>query len=406
MTDEKEGREREPVLEDLVDAFAHEFTEVAEAGLANHPEPIDSDVLEKIRDQTAKAVEQSAQALSEAIYPNLVQWWDSKVFPLSQSILQQQASFQQVVAPASSAQTITNRVTEQTHILEETLNLTQSVVTVNTSSGVDLSSLILWRWNETDVDQFDTSTPIQVGKITASMAYVADSDDQIGPRIRFTVTSTSPGGYATWRIAPAESLTLPDRFLFRVRFASHSLANKFELSSLYMGPFFHNGSWDVINLFGFGATSRIEGAFCIIPQAAGSGSTPAGPGLLVNRPFKATSGTPQCNDYTSSATIATGMTCEYEVYLNWYSHDDPPFGSITQRRLGGYTENSSDCTIHTSESLLRGNGTPYAGALEAAWYGQQINEFSWMIVTDSTSGVTDLQYEIADLCILKHPSDW
>lgn len=403
MTDEKTSREEEPTQEDLTEAFSEQFTQVAEEGLRSHPGPVPEDLQAQIRTQTQVAVLQTSEALAGAIYPNLIKWWDAKVFPLSQSVQEQRAAVQAVVAAQTTAQEVVNERTEITDTLIETTNLTQSVVTVNTSSGVDFSSLVLWRWNETDVSQF--TQLIARGALTASLVYKADSSDQVSPGIQINVTSTDQfmGGFVLWKIADSENFTLPEKFLVRVRYASHSFSDIGTAVSMYHGPFFHNDNAN--DLYGFGIALNSGGAFCIIPNAEGSGSTPAGPNHLQNAPFKWESGTPSSPQITASGQPATGTTVEFECFLKSFSYPDPPFCSVTMRKLGGYGTAQIETQNIYSQSFLRGRSAR-AGGIYSGWSAQTVNKFGWLITPPFNSVLTNKNYEITDLCILKHPTDW
>jgi hypothetical protein len=238
---------------------------------------------------------------------------------------------------------------------------------VDTSAGetkkvtlADLQSSqagLLWRWNGTDVTQFD-GTEVNTAGQSATLAVSASSATKLFQTLDIAATFAGAGGGIAYRVAVAEALTLPERFMVKMHFLNVP-------SGVRVGPFFYVGSSWGGSVVGTGVTFGQNSTLQYVQARSGAGFAP----------FELPGATPS---FTSVGNADDGgMLLTLKVFAR------PGAPGVPTRLVGYFTGEGGE------SSSLRATTSDWLGAGPPADYNNvTLNSFGLVLQSEAVGTYT------------------
>lgn len=239
----------------------------------------------------------------------------------------------------------------------------------NIRTGTPQVSHVLWRWNETDLTQFDTA----VGGATSASATSGTVTPSVvsypnGNRIRFALSS-----FIGWYGLPIASLVLPRRYVLHIKL---HVTDSGTVTAEYLSAFVAGniGSVSAANTYAIAASIH----------SGGSHRVESGVLQTANNAAGVTNMNPPDAD---KGTIITLEVC----------HEESPSAatpSFSIHRHGIYSSSTNNSEAWGHEDF----------AAFGSWTGQEMNRVGLGVVQIGATSTGN--YEISDMRILRHPMDY
>jgi hypothetical protein len=272
-----------------------------------------------------------------------------------------------------------------------TVGTTETLSPASYSTG---ESLVIWKWNNTDTSQFQTTvykTTTASSFASSGSSVVVDTTSDIGNQLEFNLDGISTAGVnqfgALFDITDTD-LVLPARYVVKVRF-TYGLAS--DASELRVGLMVHNRNASEFWGYGF----EIGNASNVWTGARAEGTSASGAAA----PFEVGSGV-TFPGYQSITAPSTGGNYEFTWLVAPADASNPPY-------IGVFGIGASNAGVQPAFRLDNTNilsATPDAG-----WTNRTDTQYMgvYMRGTAPASPATmDATIRIADFVILKHPADW
>lgn len=270
------------------------------------------------------------------------------------------------------------------------------------------SSNVLWRFNETDTTQIGAriipctlnATPISSETIT-----VVSGGNSVGTRLRFQLTfgtASSSTNAGAWPILDDSGnvFTLPDRFVFRCRFASLTTV---AMTNLFFGFGVYNGDSTGAGSYGIGIAQHSTGGATVITRLQGSDAA------STTRPWNAMSTTGPGGVWQAANNVDhAGSAYQIKFNMTQGSGGNPFVGNATYESIaGGAKSDQTPFTlIPAARSAAGAAFQTITTTIDAGWNNQVCNYPMFFVLAQTGIGAKTADFEIADAELLVDPMDY